>query len=286
MSQASSSRRWHRSRPWPSPTSTKPSRRRSLRAAAERGSCARVTCGRRGLGSVSTCRIRGLVRYTGAPMSAAGSTSRTSAGTRARGHPQGLALQQALERQAALPAGARRHRHPAVRGVQEGRAGGAVRARRPPAAGVVADRHRHGAQGRARAARLRARRHATSQVVHEAAEYPITPKEHGVAFLLDHRHLWLRSARQHAILRIRSEVDPRLPRVLRRARLRAVRRADPHARPRARARRRCSRRLLRRDGLPDAERPALRSRPARWPSARCTASARPSAPRSRRRAAT
>ena len=44
------------------------------------------------------------------------------------------------------------------------------------------------------------------QVVHEAAEYPITPKEHGVHFLLDHRHLWLRSARQHAILRIRAEV--------------------------------------------------------------------------------
>ena len=44
------------------------------------------------------------------------------------------------------------------------------------------------------------------QVVHTAAEYPITPKEHGVAFLLDHRHLWLRSARQHAILRIRSTV--------------------------------------------------------------------------------
>ncbi|MGE0821777.1 MAG: asparagine--tRNA ligase [Candidatus Binatia bacterium] len=39
-----------------------------------------------------------------------------------------------------------------------------------------------------------------------AQEYPITPKEHGVAFLLDHRHLWLRSSRQHAILRIRSEI--------------------------------------------------------------------------------
>jgi asparaginyl-tRNA synthetase len=42
------------------------------------------------------------------------------------------------------------------------------------------------------------------QVVHLAAPYPITPKEHGTAFLLDHRHLWLRSARQHAILRVRS----------------------------------------------------------------------------------
>lgn len=44
------------------------------------------------------------------------------------------------------------------------------------------------------------------QVVQVAQDYPITPKEHGVAFLLDHRHLWLRSSRQHAILRVRSEV--------------------------------------------------------------------------------
>jgi asparaginyl-tRNA synthetase len=44
------------------------------------------------------------------------------------------------------------------------------------------------------------------EVVHSAEEYPITPKEHGVAFLLDHRHLWVRSARQHAVLRIRSAV--------------------------------------------------------------------------------
>ena len=39
-----------------------------------------------------------------------------------------------------------------------------------------------------------------------AAEYPISPKEHGTAFLLDHRHLWLRSRRQNAILRVRSSV--------------------------------------------------------------------------------
>lgn len=39
-----------------------------------------------------------------------------------------------------------------------------------------------------------------------AAEYPITPKEHGTAFLMDHRHLWVRSKRQHAILRIRHTI--------------------------------------------------------------------------------
>ncbi|MBI3247346.1 MAG: asparagine--tRNA ligase [Deltaproteobacteria bacterium] len=44
------------------------------------------------------------------------------------------------------------------------------------------------------------------QILQEAHDYPITPKEHGVAFLLDHRHLWLRSSRQHALLRVRGEV--------------------------------------------------------------------------------
>ena len=44
------------------------------------------------------------------------------------------------------------------------------------------------------------------QVLHLSSEYPITPKEHGVAFLLDHRHLWLRSRRQHALLRVRAEI--------------------------------------------------------------------------------
>ncbi|MCX6843358.1 MAG: asparagine--tRNA ligase [candidate division WOR-3 bacterium] len=39
-----------------------------------------------------------------------------------------------------------------------------------------------------------------------AEPYPITLKEHGVEFLMEHRHLWLRSARQHAVLRIRSEI--------------------------------------------------------------------------------
>jgi asparaginyl-tRNA synthetase len=38
------------------------------------------------------------------------------------------------------------------------------------------------------------------------AEFPIAPKDHGTGFLMEHRHLWLRSSRQHAILRIRAEV--------------------------------------------------------------------------------
>jgi asparaginyl-tRNA synthetase len=44
------------------------------------------------------------------------------------------------------------------------------------------------------------------QKVTETDPYPITPKEHGIEFLMDHRHLWLRSSRQHAILRVRHEV--------------------------------------------------------------------------------
>ncbi|HTS49284.1 MAG TPA: asparagine--tRNA ligase [Bryobacteraceae bacterium] len=44
------------------------------------------------------------------------------------------------------------------------------------------------------------------QRVPETEPYPITPKEHGIDFLMDHRHLWLRSKRQHAILRVRAEV--------------------------------------------------------------------------------
>jgi asparaginyl-tRNA synthetase len=39
-----------------------------------------------------------------------------------------------------------------------------------------------------------------------AREYPISPKEHGTDFLMDNRHLWLRSRRQHAILRIRHTI--------------------------------------------------------------------------------
>jgi len=44
------------------------------------------------------------------------------------------------------------------------------------------------------------------EVVGESHDFPITPKEHGVDYLLDRRHLWIRSERQTAILRIRHEV--------------------------------------------------------------------------------
>src|ERR1700738_1206812 len=44
------------------------------------------------------------------------------------------------------------------------------------------------------------------EVVGASHDYPITPKEHGVDYLLDRRHLWIRSERQQAILRIRHEI--------------------------------------------------------------------------------
>ena len=44
------------------------------------------------------------------------------------------------------------------------------------------------------------------KVISHSEDYPITPKEHGTDFLMDHRHLWLRSSRQHAILQVRNEI--------------------------------------------------------------------------------
>lgn len=44
------------------------------------------------------------------------------------------------------------------------------------------------------------------EVISEATDYPITPKEHGVDFLMDNRHLWLRSRRQWAIMRVRNRI--------------------------------------------------------------------------------
>lgn len=44
------------------------------------------------------------------------------------------------------------------------------------------------------------------EVVAEAHDYPITPKEHGVDYLMDRRHLWIRAERQTAILRVRHEI--------------------------------------------------------------------------------
>ena len=44
------------------------------------------------------------------------------------------------------------------------------------------------------------------EIIHETHDYPITPKEHGIEFLLDHRHLWLRSSKQVVIMKIRHRI--------------------------------------------------------------------------------
>lgn len=44
------------------------------------------------------------------------------------------------------------------------------------------------------------------EVIGESHDYPITPKEHGTEFLMDNRHLWLRSSKQHAIMQVRNEI--------------------------------------------------------------------------------
>ncbi|WP_172250498.1 asparagine--tRNA ligase [Saccharibacillus deserti] len=44
------------------------------------------------------------------------------------------------------------------------------------------------------------------EVLHITEDYPITPKEHGVDFLMDHRHLWLRSTKQRAVMVVRAQI--------------------------------------------------------------------------------
>ena len=44
------------------------------------------------------------------------------------------------------------------------------------------------------------------EILQNASEYPITPKEHGTEFLMDNRHLWIRSKKQHAVLKVRHTV--------------------------------------------------------------------------------
>ena len=44
------------------------------------------------------------------------------------------------------------------------------------------------------------------KIIGESIDYPITPKDHGIEFLMDHRHLWLRSSKQTAILKVRARI--------------------------------------------------------------------------------
>ena len=95
-------------------------------------------------------------------------------------------------------------------------------------------------------------------------DYPIQPKEHGVDFLLDNRHLWLRSPRQVAIMRVRHEVEQAIHDFFYERGFIRVRHADPHRRDR-RARRACSAPSTSTRGTPTSRRPG--SSTARPPAA-------------------
>ena len=130
--------------------------------------------------------------------------------------------------------------------------------RGPSVAGNLAHRDRHGPRRHARAGRLRDRRRPPSRSWARRADYPITPKEHGVDYLLDRRHLWIRSERQQAILRVRHEVIDAIRDFFNDPRLHPGRHADLHAGGvRGHDHAVPGRSTSTTDGVPDAERPAL-----------------------------
>ena len=96
-----------------------------------------------------------------------------------------------------------------------------------------------------------------SRAARSAQDFPITPKEHGTAFLMEHRHLWLRSTQQHAVLRVRSEVEKAIRDFFYERDFVAHRLADPHAGGVRGDVDAVRDRLLRREGVPVAVGPAL-----------------------------
>ncbi len=108
------------------------------------------------------------------------------------------------------------------------------------------------------------------QRVPESDPYPITPKDHGVEFLMDHRHLWLRSQRQHAIIRVRHEI-------IRPCATISIPTASPSSTPPssppppAKAPPRCSKSITSKTAKPTSPSPAsFITKPPPWPSARST----------------
>ena len=72
-------------------------------------------------------------------------------------------------------------------------------------AGIVDHRNRHG-QRRQRSSIGVELDVNGLEVLQNVHDYPITPKEHGTEFLMDNRHLWIRSKKQHAVLKVRHTV--------------------------------------------------------------------------------
>ena len=97
------------------------------------------------------------------------------------------------------------------------------------------------------------------EILGPSHDYPITPKEHGTTFLFEHRHLWLRTRRQAAIARVRHEVEQAIRDFFYQEGFTLVDTPDPDRRHRGGGRESVRDRLLRpRQGLPGADRPALR----------------------------
>ena len=94
---------------------------------------------------------------------------------------------------------------------------------------TVGHRHRHRARRHARAERLRDRREGSSRSSAPSHDYPITPKEHGVDFLLDRRHLWIRTRAAAGDPARAARDHQRRARFLQHARLHPRRHADLHA---------------------------------------------------------
>ncbi len=128
---------------------------------------------------------------------------------------------------------------------------------RPPDPGVLAHRPGPGPGRPARARRLRAFDDRARDRPDRGQEYPITLKEHSTPFLMEHRHLWLRSSKQHAVAARPGRGHQGRPRFLRRPGLPA----DGHPHPDAQRLRRdddpVRDRVLRPESLPQPERPAL-----------------------------
>ena len=124
------------------------------------------------------------------------------------------------------------------------------------------------------------------EILGASEDYPITPKEHGVDFLMNLRHLWMRSSQQHAVLRVRSEIEQAIRDFFYEREFVLHRLADPDAAPPSRGRRRSSRPTTSARRRTSRSPGSSTSSPRPRRSARSTASARRSARRSRRRAGT
>ena len=170
------------------------------------------------------------------------------------------------QRQAAVPDRARRQRLRPGRGGEGGGARRGLGGRRQGGAGVVARADGQGAGGQARPRRLRDRRSSACASSRPCTTTRSRPRSTAPAFLMEHRHLWLRSQRQHAIAPRPPRGGEGHPRLPRRPGLHPRGHADLHPR-RLRGDDDALRgAVLRRGhGLPDPERPALQRGHRRGP---------------------